>query len=39
MSIASFDELYYTSKGSFSERETTMRRCIPAEERIVETLR
>jgi hypothetical protein len=39
MSIASFDELYCTLKGSFSGRDTTMRRYIPTEERIVVTLR
>jgi hypothetical protein len=39
MSIASFDELYNTLKGSFCERDTAMRRCNPAEERIVVTLR
>jgi hypothetical protein len=35
MSFATFDELYSALKGSFCEKDMAMRRCIPAEERII----
>ena len=39
MSISSFDELHNSLRFSFHQRDTNMRRCIPAVERIAVTLR